>query len=617
MSPSEIAARVLQVGLRGAVTRAAKAMPFSDTGVDRTLWLPVPSAETRDIVISAADAMLSGDYRFLGVSDPLVTRWLRDPLSGIEIATARRVDVSDPTQAGSIKTLWEKNRQLHLCAIAAAYRFTQDETYAREVSGQLMSWLDQNPVGAGVNWSSGIEVALRMHSWLWVERLLRGSAAWDPLFGDQGVMWPSVWYGRTILRRLPSIGSSANNHAIAELFGVIVCDAGWRRWSESEADGPSAWDKLQSQVLRQTDETGFTREQAVGYHRFVTEMGLVALLEASRAGWPVRPEFMGRLANMVSALSYFVDKGGHVADFGDDDGSRILGFTAEANGAYGFVSALGAVVLGLEIPAFCTATDVEMAEMFASGVSRSVELESARLRCCGDILKLELPTDSSGAEVWFDVAPLGLPPLAAHGHADALSVLVSISGVPLLADAGTFQFGFDKAARSYFRSTAAHNTVSLDGLDQSVQAGDFLWRSHAVSRLVDREVSNDQACAHAVHDGYARLRGVGLVHRRVLLKQGALVVSDAVEGRGRHHLELRFHVAPEWQVTVLDDRVRFELDERAVELVLDPSLDWTTLVGEDSGGWISRAFNTRLPCTTLVGCGAVTLPWSAESRFSW
>lgn len=616
MSPSEIATRVLRIGSRRAVMTAAMSMPFSDIAADSTLWLPVPSAETRDIVISAADAMLSGDYRFLGVSDPLVTRWLRDPLTGIEVATARRVDVSDPAQVGSIKTLWEKNRHLHLCAIAAAYRFTQDEAYAHEVLSQLMSWLDQNPVGVGVNWSSGIEVALRMHSWLWVERLLRGSTAWDALFGDQGVMWPSVWYGRTILGRLPSIGSSANNHAIAELFGVVVCDAGWSRWSESRADGPSAWDKLQLEVLRQTDDTGFTREQAVGYHRFVTEMGLAALLEASRARWPVRPEFIGRLASMVGALAYFVDNGGHVADFGDDDGSRVLGFAAGANGAHGFVRALGAVILGLDRPAFCTAADVDLAEMFASGVSHPVELESD-LRLCGDIVKLESPGDPSSAEVWFDAAPLGLLPLAAHGHADALSMLVSISGIPLLIDAGTFQFGYDKAARCYFRSTAAHNTVSLDGLDQSVQAGDFLWRSHAVSELVELEMSEDHACVHAVHDGYTRLRGVGVVHRSVLLKQGALFVSDAVEGRGRHHLQLRFHIAPEWQVAVLNGRVRFDLDDRCVELALDPSLDWTTLVADDSGGWVSRAFNTRVPCTTLVGSGVVTLPWSAESRFSW
>ena len=69
--------------------------------------------------------------------------------------------------------------------------------------------------------------------------------------------------------------------------------------------------------------------------------------------------------------------------------------------------------------------------------------------------------------------------IAAHAHADALSVEVRYAGVDILADPGTYCYHGEPAWRSYFRSTIAHNTVELGGRSQSSERGPFMWARHA------------------------------------------------------------------------------------------------------------------------------------------
>ena len=90
-----------------------------------------------------------------------------------------------------------------------------------------------------------------------------------------------------------------------------------------------------------------------------------------------------------------------------------------------------------------------------------------------------------GPEIWCrcDGGPHGFLSIAAHAHADALSVEVRYGGVDILADPGTYCYHGDRAWRAYFRSTLAHNTVELAGRSQSSDAGPFLWRDHAASRI--------------------------------------------------------------------------------------------------------------------------------------
>src|SRR5206468_507056 len=62
-----------------------------------------------------------------------------------------------------------------------------------------------------------------------------------------------------------------------------------------------------------------------------------------------------------------------------------------------------------------------------------------------------------------DAGPLGYTAIAAHGHADALSFTLSVGGSEFLIDPGTCAYHTQERWRQYFRGTAAHNTLRVDG----------------------------------------------------------------------------------------------------------------------------------------------------------
>ena len=221
-----------------------------------------------------------------------------------------------------------------------------------------------------------------------------------------------------------------------------------------------------------------------------------------------------------------------------------------------------------------------------------------------------LRTDGDGApEIWcrLDGGPHGYLGIAAHAHADALSAEVRYGGVDVLADPGTYCYHGEPAWRSYFRSTIAHNTVELDGQNQSGDGGPFLWLRHANGQEIGVEDTGESAEWTADHDGYLSLRPSARHRRSVRLDRAsrAIQIVDTIGG-GDYAVRLAFHLGPD---------VQAELDGgRAV-------LRWPTAATPGKPGWSCRrscagACTAARPIPSSVG----TLPaWGnacPRSRFS-
>ena len=139
----------------------------------------------------------------------------------------------------------------------------------------------------------------------------------------------------------------------------------------------------------------------------------------------------------------------------------------------------------------------------------------------------------------FDTALLGPDYLPGHAHCDMLSILLEFRGESVLADTGVYEYA-ETADRTYSRSTAAHNTVSLDGLEQA-----DIWKSFRVGKRGHpsevRETSCETSCEH---DGFSMQRR-GLRHRRTLrLLANGIEVFDEVSGPAAHRFQAYFHFEP-------------------------------------------------------------------------
>jgi uncharacterized heparinase superfamily protein len=150
---------------------------------------------------------------------------------------------------------------------------------------------------------------------------------------------------------------------------------------------------------------------------------------------------------------------------------------------------------------------------------------------------------SGGWQVLADIGPPCPPELPAHAHADTLSCVAYLDGEPLLIDTGTSTYA-PGVARDRERSTAAHNTVEVDGRDSTEVWGAFrAGRRARVSAVLARQ--DDAAfTVEAAHDGYRFLPGKPVHHRRWSVAEGELRVDDTVAGQGRHRVALRWHLAP-------------------------------------------------------------------------
>jgi len=147
---------------------------------------------------------------------------------------------------------------------------------------------------------------------------------------------------------------------------------------------------------------------------------------------------------------------------------------------------------------------------------------------------------------WHLLADIGLPcprELPAHAHADTLGCLVDVDGQPLLIDTGTSTYE-PGPARDRERSTAAHNTLEVDGCDSTEVWGAFRAGRRARVRDVSAGWCEGVVTIEAAHDGYRHLPGRPRHHRRWSLRAAGFQVVDTVTGRGRHRIVVRWHLSP-------------------------------------------------------------------------
>jgi hypothetical protein len=201
-----------------------------------------------------------------------------------------------------------------------------------------------------------------------------------------------------------------------------------------------------------------------------------------------------------------------------------------------------------------------------------------------------------------DCGPLGYLGIAAHGHADALAITLSVAGEQCLVDPGTWSYWQAPAWRDYFRGTSAHNTVRVDGVDQSVSGGRFMWLRKAQARIERMPQSPGDFDFCGSHDGYLRLADPVRHVRSVRFEGATLVVRDELAAKKPHRFEQFWHFAPGLALSL--DGAGLLVRGRAFELELQASgaaLALELVSGAETPplGWYSRSYETKQPCKVL------------------
>ena len=363
MSPAEVLWRARDKARQAAWSRrqVGRGQPVPDaTALTAKLTFPIvlpPEAaamvpETAGkALLAAADHLLKGEWEVLGTTrtDMVLPDWFHDPVTGQRAPADRyafRINHRSQAQTGNVKQIWEVSRLQHLTLLAAAWFVSRDDVYARRVAEQLRSWWRENPFLSGVNWTSGIEVALRLISMVWIRRLMNDWPEIAGLFEHEQLAVRQIRWHQQYLAAFTSRGSSANNHVIAEAAGQTMASCAFAWFPESESWRRTSAELLERELLRNTFPSGIDRELASDYQSFVAELGLLAAIESGSAGYPLSPEVWQRLCAMIDSGAALLDERMRPPRQGDGDEGRALLLDAPAANRWPTLLALAASVAG-------------------------------------------------------------------------------------------------------------------------------------------------------------------------------------------------------------------------------------------------------------------------------
>lgn len=576
-------------------------------GFYRAVW---PDEEPS--LLRAADD--SCRHRFSVFSQPVAFEreidWHYDPVAqkSAPLRYWTQIPYWQADVAPGVKYIWELNRHQHFVTLAQAYALSGDRRFAVELFGQWQHWLQANPYGWGINWCSSLEAGLRLISWTWALQIAKASSYLTPLFYCH--LLQSVEQHADYIAGHLSRYSSANNHLLGEAVGLIYAGSYFEHLRRAGEWREIGFTVFFAEFLRQVHPDGVSREQSTQYQLYVFYYGLLALMAADHTGRPVAQEFRQRLVKMAEFVQALLDESGELPGIGDEDGGQVLLLSKSGPPALRMLSTAAVAFerndlkLGALHPEAVWLAGLERSNGWRNKQPAATQRKHAFYPDGGYVI-LHRTLNNCRQRLILDAGPLGLDRMAAHGHADALSLVLSAAGRPVLIDSGTFSYRCDPGWREYFRSTRAHNTIEIDDQSQSEIVGPFQWGHRANPRFIKVRLAQEPLLITAEQDGFRRLN---VLHERRLEQKGARwLVTDTLRGRGKHQVLLTWHLAPGTTQRLSGEKFLWSCPGLSMTLMVRASAAFDSRIQQGAldpiQGWHSTAYGAKnshpVLCITL------------------
>lgn len=470
--------------------------------------------------------------------------------------------------------LWRYH--LHYWDWAWALALHPDRRWALEVFSALYrSWRRGTVPGRGDAWAPYV-VSLRIWSWCGLITRLSG----DPMpTGDPVLSAVSADIARhAAFLRLHLETDVGGNHLIKNikaLLGAAVAldnPPATERWSE----------RLVKEIGRQVLADGGHAERAPAYHcQVLADLDDVAgLLDAAGLEAPVEiDDARGRMRSWLATV------------LTPDGGVPLLND-------------------GYPVPPAAVATLAPQNLVKDPGPNGSHRRGLTLLASSGLAVLRAGP--------WRVLADVGLPcpdDLPAHAHADTLSFLLWYAGQPLFVETGTSTYATGPV-RAAERSTAAHNTVVVDGHDSTEVWGAFRAGRRARVNLgpVHCDGATGPVRLTASHDGYRWLRGGPRHTRTWALDHETLRITDRITGTGEHRIEVLFHLATGWRARPARGGLVLEHDQESDPFHLVATAAACTGTWRTEAGRLAVGWQRTTPATVAAYAVTARLPIEVDTE---
>ncbi|MCL4860210.1 MAG: heparinase II/III family protein [Caldilineaceae bacterium] len=527
------------------------------------------SVEAKSLLMAQADRICEHVFDILG-SGPIrlgeSIHWHTDFKTGYRWNPKtyyKRIRPAPYPGGYDIKVPWELSRCQHFAWLGQAYWFTEDEKHAQEFVAQVRDWIESNPWPWGVNWTCTMDVAIRAVNWIWGYYFFEQSPSLSHEF--RLAFYKSLLvHGRHIWRNLENHGDFTGNHYLSNLVGLVYLGIMCPAFKEAHQWRDSGLCELENEMFKQVYADGVNFEASTSYHRLVLEMFLSATILAYRTGYRFGQAYMERLEKMVEFIMYLTKPDGTAPLIGDNDNGRLhrlkVWYPPEREWVdFRYLLAIGAVLFQREDFALAAEDQWEEAIWLCGKDALEFKQRVKQSECPPLCLKSR---SFPNAGLYFmrhgdsylaiDAGSNGQQGKGGHAHNDTFSFVLQAHGKDWIIDPGMYTYTGDYNERNRFRSTSFHNTVAVDGQEQTPISSShrdiFRLPDLAHPKVICWSSNDEYDLFIGEHYGYKRFQPP-VVHRRTIFfdkLRGIWLVHDRLVGEIQHRAVVtHLHFSPD------------------------------------------------------------------------
>ncbi len=513
--------------------------------------------------------------------------WNKDIISGKIWANGiyyKKYKIIDLSDSSDVKVPWEISRCHQLLHLGLAYSITGEEKYAEEVVAQVNSWIEENPLMYSINWTCAMDVAIRAVNWLFALRLIERSRTVTEDFLRK--VTSSIYqHGLFIYNNLEDTPPNSGNHYMSDLVGLLFIGSmlddkdakGWYSFALSEF-----WSEIRKQFL----PSGFHYEKSISYHRLMTELVAYTYVYLKRSGEVIPLDIKPRVKKMFEVIAVFTTKDGMAPAVADEDNGRFLPFVVHDFHDYSYLLSVYNYLFEQE-----WRPDTNVMMTFPE-VGFSVFNDPEKY----------LFVSNTGISKYPEYGKWN----GTHTHCDLLSFVLRVKGLDFIIDPGTFVYTRDVNKRDEYRSTAKHNTVQIDNIEQFTFRRDkpFSMFCDAVPAIISNK-------GDRIESSYIKhFEGKFYNHKRVFfLDDKVILIKDYVCCPGEHTAKMYFHLSQ--KINVAPKENMFELTNGSQTISLSYP---DTLIGNVINDTISTSYGIEVPSKTLVLTGRFSETIEIETK---
>lgn len=473
-----------------------------------------------------------------------------------------------------VKFAWDMSRCHHFLILGQAYKQIKNKKYAEKIKDDILDFTKENPFMHSINWTCAMDVAIRAANWIHALALIKESGVLEDKLFVRAVEVSLNEHRFFIEKNLEKGKPYSGNHYIADLAGLLhiylIFDIRGAKWKKFLTE-------FQDEIRQQVLPSGFHYEKSTSYHKLVFEMVLYTYLILNENGVQFDGDVVEKIKSMANFMNNIIQPDGNIPFIGDNDNGCFLPFIHK-----GYAN--GTEIMRIAKKVFPKDDFTTQRTSFYDDANFAV-LRKEDLFATIHNNPISRYSNGEYNQLYNS-----------HTHCDMLSFTFSDGNQNIIVDPGTYCYTSSPVLRKKFRSTAKHNTVCINGIDQQKQNAKNLFSLTQYS-FPQQTRMRDKNTFEGAYD-FIDNGNVVYSHKRILeLEDCCCVVDDEVKCKGEMTAMSYFYLSVDVTAEKDGDKIVILSKNRRYEMIVNANIPYNVAIQPCE---IAPCYGTLLKSSVLV-----------------